>query len=87
MAKNLRKGLGRETTLLICDVNSEALTRFRAETAEEGPVEIISNGYEAAKAAVRQDALSGQPREEQGETGNRADFVCSECGHHHATRV
>ncbi|KAK3905501.1 6-phosphogluconate dehydrogenase [Staphylotrichum tortipilum] len=51
MAKNLRSGLGRETRLLICDVNSEALSRFRAETVAEGPVKIINNGYEAAKAA------------------------------------
>jgi len=55
MAKNLRAGLDRETTLLICDVNSEALARFRKEMIAEGPVEIISNGYEAATAAVRTD--------------------------------
>lgn len=53
MAKNLRAGLDPQKTLLICDVNSEALDRFRIETEGKGPVEIVRNGYEAAKAAVR----------------------------------
>lgn len=53
MAKNLRVGLGREKTLLVCDVNKDALNRFKLETERYGPVEIISNGFEAAKAAVR----------------------------------
>ncbi|KAK4185878.1 putative 3-hydroxyisobutyrate dehydrogenase protein [Podospora australis] len=53
MAKSLRAGLGPEKTLLICDVNTEALKRFKAETsaAGHGPVEVIENGYEAVKAA------------------------------------
>lgn len=53
MAKNLRAGLGHEKTLLICDVNTEALERFTSETtgAGYGPVEVVSNGYEAARAA------------------------------------
>ncbi|KAI1343128.1 NAD binding domain of 6-phosphogluconate dehydrogenase-domain-containing protein [Xylariaceae sp. FL0016] len=51
MAKNLRAGLDPGKTLLICDVNLEALNRFVAETQGQGPVEIISNGFEAAKAA------------------------------------
>jgi 3-hydroxyisobutyrate dehydrogenase len=53
MAKNLRAGLGLEKTLLICDVNVEALHRFKKETEGLGPVEICRNGFEAAKAAVR----------------------------------
>jgi 3-hydroxyisobutyrate/3-hydroxypropionate dehydrogenase len=53
MAKNLRAGLGPDKTLLICDVNAEALDRFKAETEGKGPVEIVINGFEAAKAAVR----------------------------------
>ncbi|KAK0629389.1 3-hydroxyisobutyrate dehydrogenase-like protein [Bombardia bombarda] len=51
MAKNLRSGLDSSKTLLICDVNTEALERFKSETEGKGPVEIISNGFEAAKAA------------------------------------
>ncbi|KAK4160584.1 putative 3-hydroxyisobutyrate dehydrogenase protein [Cladorrhinum sp. PSN259] len=51
MAKNLRAGLGSDKTLLICDVNTEALQKFKAETEGQGPVEIIANGHEAAKAA------------------------------------
>ncbi|GME48653.1 hypothetical protein GTA08_BOTSDO01879 [Neofusicoccum parvum] len=51
MAKNLRAGLSRDQTLLICDVNASAITRFQAETAGQGPVEVTSNGFEAAKAA------------------------------------
>lgn len=53
MAKNLRSGLGIGKTILICDVDSEALNRFKEETEGEGPVEVVSNGYEAAKLAVR----------------------------------
>lgn len=53
MAKNLRAGLGPEKTLLICDVNSDALDRFKAETVNQGQVKVVSSGYEAANAAVR----------------------------------
>lgn len=52
MAKNLRKGLDATTTLLISDISEEALERFQTETAGKGPVEIVKNGFEAAKAAV-----------------------------------
>ena len=52
MAKNLRAGLGPEKTLLICDVSTEALDRFKKETAGGPPVEEVSNGFEAAKRAV-----------------------------------
>lgn len=53
MAKNLRKGLDNDRTLLICDVSKEAIERFQQETEGQGPVQVISNGFEAAKAAVR----------------------------------
>lgn len=52
MAKNLRNGLDSAKTLLICDVSKDALNRFQAETAGKGPVEIVENGFEAARAAV-----------------------------------
>lgn len=52
MAKNLRAGLGKDKTLLICDVSKEALNRFQKETEGQGPVEVVDNGFEAAKAAV-----------------------------------
>lgn len=52
MAKNLRVGLGPETTLLICDVNTEAIARFQKETEGQGPVSVVTNGFEAVKAAV-----------------------------------
>lgn len=53
MAKNLRAGLGKETRLLICDVNAEALDRFIQEAEGMGPVNIVKNGSEAVQAAVR----------------------------------
>jgi 3-hydroxyisobutyrate dehydrogenase len=59
MAKNLRAGLGKEKTLLICDVSKEALDRFVKETEGQGPVKIISSGFEAAKAAVSK--TTGRP--------------------------
>jgi 3-hydroxyisobutyrate dehydrogenase len=52
MAKNIRAGLGPEKKLLICDVNTEALDHFKEETRGKGPVEVVQNGFEAAKAAV-----------------------------------
>jgi 3-hydroxyisobutyrate dehydrogenase len=52
MAKNLRAGLGQDKTMLICDVSQELLDRFVEETQGQGPVEVVSNGFEAAKAAV-----------------------------------
>ncbi|KAK0716409.1 NAD binding domain of 6-phosphogluconate dehydrogenase-domain-containing protein [Apiosordaria backusii] len=53
MAKNLRAGLNPEKTLLICDVNTDALERFIAETStsNQGPVKIVKNGFEAAHQA------------------------------------
>ena len=54
MAKNLRAGLSPDKTLLIYDVNKEAISRFQAETAGKGPVKVVENGIEAVKAAVRQ---------------------------------
>jgi 3-hydroxyisobutyrate/3-hydroxypropionate dehydrogenase len=60
MAKNLLKGLGPEKTLLICDVNNEALERFKKEAEISGAaakVEVVENGYEAIKGAVRNKNL------------------------------
>ncbi|KAB5513601.1 NAD binding domain of 6-phosphogluconate dehydrogenase-domain-containing protein [Coniochaeta sp. 2T2.1] len=51
MAKNLRKGLGKDKTMLICDVSKEALDKFVKETEGQGPVEIVANGFEAAQRA------------------------------------
>lgn len=53
MAKNLRKGLGSDQNLVICDINKDAIARFQEETAEYGPVGVVTNGFEAAKTAVR----------------------------------
>lgn len=53
MAKNLLSGLGPEKTLLICDVSTDALDRFVNEAQGQAAVQVISNGYEATKAAVR----------------------------------
>jgi hypothetical protein len=52
MAVNLRNGLSPEYTLLICDVNKEAILRFQKQVAGKGPVKVINNGFEAANAAV-----------------------------------
>jgi 3-hydroxyisobutyrate dehydrogenase len=53
MALNLRKGLDSSYTLLICDVVEDALSRFQEDAKGHGPVEVIKNGYEAARRAVR----------------------------------
>ncbi|KAI3335827.1 6-phosphogluconate dehydrogenase [Ustulina deusta] len=51
MAWNLLRGLGPEKTLLICDVEAEALGRFWEESHGQYRVEIVSNGFKAAKEA------------------------------------
>lgn len=61
MAKNLRQGLDSTKTLLICDVSKEAISRFQTETAGKGPVEIVENGFEAAKAAVSRHQIQPGP--------------------------
>jgi hypothetical protein len=54
MAVNLRSKLSPEYTLIICDVNESALQRFQQEIKEKqaGPVEVVSTGAEAVRAAV-----------------------------------
>jgi HPt (histidine-containing phosphotransfer) domain-containing protein len=42
----------KDDTLLICDVSEDALKRFQEETKGQGAVEVVSNGFEAVKAAV-----------------------------------
>ena len=63
MAVNLRNGLSPEYTLLICDVNKEAISKFQKQVAGKGPVKVINNGFEAANAAVSWPALWGGKKE------------------------
>lgn len=53
MAVNLRSKLDNDWTFLICDVDSQAIERFKSEMQGQGPVEVVKNGFEAVKAAVR----------------------------------
>ena len=52
MALNLRKGLGKEYTLLLCDVVPSAISKFQVDAEGLGPVQVVENGFEAVKAAV-----------------------------------
>lgn len=52
MARNLRKGLSSDHTLLICDVNKDAIARFQEETADHGPVRVVASGFDAVQDAV-----------------------------------
>jgi 3-hydroxyisobutyrate dehydrogenase len=52
MAINLRSKLGSQHTLLICDVNKDALARFQEVTSGQGPVKVVENGFEAVKESV-----------------------------------
>lgn len=54
MAVNLRTKVNRDTTLVVCDVNQEAIDRFRAEVMDHGPIEVARNGFEAIQKAVSQ---------------------------------
>lgn len=57
MAVNLRNGLSPEYTLLICDVNKEALQLFIKQTEGNGPVKIVETGLEAIAEAVSQSFM------------------------------
>jgi len=52
MARNMREKVGKETTLVVCDLNQEAIDKFIAESSEHGPIEIVKNGFEAIQKAV-----------------------------------
>lgn len=52
MAINLRKGLGADKKILICDVSEEALSKYQKQTEGKGPVEVVKNGFEAVQQAV-----------------------------------
>lgn len=52
MAANLRRKIGKDRDLVICDVSAEAISRFQSEMSEHGAIRVVSNGYEAAEAAV-----------------------------------
>jgi 3-hydroxyisobutyrate dehydrogenase-like beta-hydroxyacid dehydrogenase len=51
MALNLRKGLDDSHTLLICDVSTEALSRFQRDAEGQGPVSIAKGGFDAIQRA------------------------------------
>lgn len=52
MAVNLRNKIDPSYKILICDVAPDAISKYQVETQGKGTVEVISNGFEAAKAAV-----------------------------------
>lgn len=52
MAINLRSKLDAQHTLLICDVDKDAIARFQKETEGQGPVRLVETGSEAAKESV-----------------------------------
>ena len=51
MAMNLRKKIGQDKSMVICDTATAPLERFRAETENIGPVSVVANGAEAYEAA------------------------------------
>lgn len=53
MAVNLRRKIGSDITVIIYDINREAVERYQNSMGDEhGPVEVASNAAEAVKAAV-----------------------------------
>lgn len=54
MAVNLRSKLDKSLTFYICDVNQEAIKRFKSELDGYGPIEVAQNGAEAVQVAVSQ---------------------------------
>lgn len=56
MALNLRNNIGPSYKILICDVAANAISKYQSETHGKGDVDVVSSGYEAAKAAVSEFA-------------------------------
>jgi hypothetical protein len=52
MAANLRSKIDSNRELVICDVSEEAISRFQSALGNHGPIKVVSNGYEAFRAAV-----------------------------------
>jgi 3-hydroxyisobutyrate dehydrogenase-like beta-hydroxyacid dehydrogenase len=51
MALNLRKGLEKSHTLLVCDVSTDVTSRFHRDAHGHGPVYTIDDGYQAIRHA------------------------------------
>jgi 3-hydroxyisobutyrate dehydrogenase len=52
MAVNLRTKMPKEQTLVVCDVSETAISRFREQMKDSGPVVIAKTGSEAIQQAV-----------------------------------
>jgi len=52
MAMNLRSKMNQSWKVLICDISEDAITKFQSENKGKGPIEVVQNGFAAAKAAV-----------------------------------
>lgn len=55
MAVNLRSKIGKDKTIVVCDVSAKACDKFKAEESVHGPIEIVKNGFEAIERAVSED--------------------------------
>lgn len=51
MAVNLRSKMPATQTILICDVSESLIAKFQAQMADQGPVEVVSNGFDAVHRA------------------------------------
>ncbi|EME84955.1 uncharacterized protein MYCFIDRAFT_83007 [Pseudocercospora fijiensis CIRAD86] len=51
MAMNLRKKIDADRTLIVCDVNQDAVKRFQEQTKGLGPVKVVGTAYEALQEA------------------------------------
>ncbi|KXS94526.1 hypothetical protein AC578_4145 [Pseudocercospora eumusae] len=51
MAMNLRKKIASDRTLLVCDINQDAIKRFQDQTKSLGPVKVVDTAYEAFQQA------------------------------------
>lgn len=60
MAMNLKRGLPSDVKFVICDVNEEAVQKFRSAVDSKGSVEVASNAAELIKLVVRMLLLACQ---------------------------
>lgn len=44
--------MDKEKALVICDVNQQAINSFQRDMEGFGPIEVVSNGYQAVQSSV-----------------------------------
>jgi 3-hydroxyisobutyrate/3-hydroxypropionate dehydrogenase len=57
MAVNLRSRIESDYKILICDISKDAISKYQSQLQGKGSIAVVSNGFEAAQAAVRRQPV------------------------------